>query len=69
MNNIQTHLSRRAFVKGGLVTAFAAPYIAHGRNALGRTTMAFIGAGTQGRYLLHQFLGQEGRVPRRGRLP
>ena len=59
MNNIQTHLSRRAFVKGGLVTAFAAPYIARGRNALGRTTMAFIGAGTQGRYLLHQFLGQD----------
>ena len=58
-SHIQAILSRRAFVKGGLVTAFAVPYIARGRNALGRTTMAFIGAGTQGRYLLHQFLGQD----------
>ena len=59
MNNIQTHLSRRTFVRGGLATAFAAPYIVHGRNALGRATMAFIGVGTQGRTLLHQFLGQD----------
>jgi len=44
---------------GALATAFAAPYIAHGRNALGRLTMAFIGAGKQGRYLIHQFLGQD----------
>ena len=59
MNTEHTHFSRRAFVKGALAASFAAPYIAHGRNALGRATMAFIGVGTQGRYLLHQFLGQD----------
>ncbi len=59
MKTEQIRFSRRAFVTGGLAAAFSAPYIAHGRNALGRTTMAFIGVGTQGRYLQHQFLGQD----------
>ena len=59
MKTEQIRFTRRAFVTGGLAAAFSAPYIAHGRNALGRTTMAFIGVGTQGRYLLHQFLGQD----------
>ena len=59
MNTPQTLLSRRAFVNGALAASFTAPYIARGRNALGRATMAFIGVGTQGRHLLHQFLGQD----------
>ena len=56
---VQTSFSRRTFVKGALSAAFAAPRVALGRNALGRATIALIGAGTQGRHLLHQFLGQD----------
>ena len=59
MHSFQTLSTRRTFVAGGIAAAIAAPYIAHGRNALGRATMAFIGVGKQGRYLLHQFLGQD----------
>ncbi len=59
MKNHTIGLSRRAFVTGGLAGAIAFPYLAQGKNALGRATMAFIGVGKQGRYLLHQFLGQD----------
>ena len=59
MNISRTTIPRRAFVKGGLAGALAFPYLATAKNALGRTTLALIGAGKQGRHLLHQFLGQD----------
>ena len=52
-------VSRRSFVTNGLLTAAAFPFIGHGRNALGKATLALIGAGRQGRGLLHAFLGQD----------
>ena len=59
MFNSQTCVTRRAFVQGALAGAVAFPYLATAKNALGRVTLALIGAGTQGRGLLHQFLGQD----------
>ena len=52
-------LSRRSFVRGGLLTSVAFPFIGYGRNAVGKATLALIGAGKQGRGLLHAFLGQD----------
>ena len=53
------HPTRRAFLKGGLLAAAAAPFIGHARGLNGRATLALIGAGKQGRGLLHAFLGQD----------
>ncbi len=51
--------SRRSFVKRGLLAAAAFPFIGYGRNAVGKAALALIGAGKQGRGLLHAFLGQD----------
>ena len=56
--DIRRTVSRRAFVAGGLWAAAAVPFIGHGRNVAGKATLALIGAGKQGRGLLHAFLGQ-----------
>ena len=52
-------IGRRAFVKGGLFAAAAFPFIGYGRNVSEKATLALIGAGKQGRGLLHAFLGQD----------
>ena len=51
--------SRRAFLKGGLLAAAAFPFVARGRAVNGKPALALIGAGKQGRGLLHAFLGQD----------
>ena len=53
-----TSIHRRAFLKGGLAAA-AFPFLARGRSLNGKATLALIGAGKQGRGLLHAFLGQD----------
>ncbi|MDO4366281.1 MAG: Gfo/Idh/MocA family oxidoreductase, partial [bacterium] len=62
MKTLNRSVSRRAFVTGGLFAAAAFPFIGHGRNAVGKATLALIGAGKQGRNLLHAFLGQPNLV-------
>ena len=62
--NLRMHSSpisatRRGFLKGGLLAAAAFPFIGHARGLNGRATLALIGAGKQGRGLLHSFLGQD----------
>ena len=44
MKTLNRSISRRAFVTGGLFAAAAFPFIGHGRNAVGKATLALIGA-------------------------
>ncbi len=46
-------------MRGGLLAVSAFPFIGYGRNVNGKATLALIGAGRQGRGLLHAFLGQD----------
>jgi predicted dehydrogenase len=60
---MQSNFSRREFLKTASAAAFSAPLIlslpAHGQKGPNdRITMGFIGTGTQGRGLMHNFLNQ-----------
>ena len=59
MHSSSISTSRRSFLKGGLLAAATVPFISHGRGLNGKATLALIGAGKQGRGLLHGFLGQD----------
>lgn len=59
MNNSFSCLSRRSFLFGGVLAFAASPFIGHARGINGKATLALIGAGKQGRGLLHSFLGQD----------